>query len=170
MLVLQFLINFIKVLNEQASPRAIAGGVALGAVIGLTPTGSFHNAVILLLIFFLTVNKSAALFSALLFSLIAPLGAPLYDRLGRFLLVDMAALRPFWTVLYNTPVVPWTKFYNTRTLGSLMVALVLFWPIFVGVTRGVERYREQVVARFRQWKVFHLLKASTWYQRLERFL
>ncbi len=38
MLILQFLINFLKVLNEKASPQAIAGGFALGMIIGLTPT------------------------------------------------------------------------------------------------------------------------------------
>lgn len=170
MLILKFLIQFVKALNEQASPRAIAGGVALGAVIGLTPTGSFHNGLIVLLIFFLAVNKTAALASAFVFAAVSPLGAPLYDRLGRFLLVDAISLRPFWTALYNTPVVPWTRFYNTRTLGSFLVALLLFTPLFVLTTRGVIRYRERVLTRLRQWKIVQLMKASAWYVRLERFL
>jgi uncharacterized protein (TIGR03546 family) len=169
MLLLKLLINFIQVLNEKASPRAIAGGAALGAVIGLTPTGSLHNALILFLIFLLPVNKSAALFAAAVLSLPALLLAPLFNAVGRFLLVDARALAGFWEILYNTPVLPWTKFNNTLTLGSLVVALVLFFPIFYLSERGVLRYRDVVLAKARQWKVFQLIKASKYYALIEKF-
>lgn len=162
MLALKILASFFKALNEKASPRAIAGGLALGAIIGLTPKGSFHNAIVVLLIFLLPVNKSASLVSAGLFTLCSYLGDPLFNALGEALLTA-PALSPLWTTLYNTPVVPWTRFNNTLVLGSLLFSLLIFYPLFLVTTRFVVAYREKVVAAASKWKIVQILKVSKIY-------
>lgn len=162
MLALKILASFFKALNEKASPRAIAGGLALGAVIGLTPKGSFHNAVVVMLIFLLPVNKSASLVSAGLFTLCSYLGDPLFNALGEALLTA-PALSPLWTSLYNTPVVPWTRFNNTLVLGSLLFSLLIFYPLFLVTARFVVAYREKVVATASKWKIVQLLRVSKIY-------
>ncbi|MBK8650100.1 MAG: hypothetical protein IPN23_00015 [Elusimicrobia bacterium] len=43
MLILKIFAGFLQALNAKATPRAIAGGVALGALIGLSPTGGVQN-------------------------------------------------------------------------------------------------------------------------------
>jgi uncharacterized protein (TIGR03546 family) len=161
-LALKILASFFKALNEKASPRAIAGGLALGAVIGLTPKGSFHNAVVVMLIFLLPVNKSASLVSAGLFTLCSYLGDPLFNALGEALLTA-PALSPLWTSLYNTPVVPWTRFNNTLVLGSLLFSLLIFYPLFLVTARFVVAYREKVVATASKWKIVQLLRVSKIY-------
>jgi uncharacterized protein (TIGR03546 family) len=164
---MKLLVTFLKALNEKASPRALAGGFALGAIIGLTPKGSLHNVVVVLLIFLLPVNKSASLVAAALFSIMAYLVDPVFNRVGEFLLAR-PLLQGFWTTLYNTPVVPWTKFNNTLVLGSLSTALILFLPIFWGSARAVCQYRQRVVAVASKWKLFHLLKVSKLYMIYEK--
>lgn len=166
MLALKILASFFKALNEKASPRAIAGGLALGAIIGLTPKGSFHNAIVVLLIFLLPVNKSASLVSAGLFTLCSFLGDPLFNALGEALLTA-PALSPLWTTLYNTPVVPWTRFNNTLVLGSLLFSLLIFYPLFLVTTRFVVAYREKVVAAASKWKIVQILKVSKIYSLYE---
>jgi uncharacterized protein (TIGR03546 family) len=162
MIALKILLNFLKALSSRASPRAIAGGFALGAVIGFTPVGSLHNVVVLLLIFILPVNKSASLVSAALFALVSFPLDPLFDRIGYFLLTR-DALRGLWTAMYNTPVLPWTRFNNTVTLGSLAVSAVLFFPLFLGAAWGVKTYRTRVVAWAGRWRLMQILKASKLY-------
>ena len=159
MILLKFLMNFIKVLNEEAGPRAIAAGAALGAVIGLTPKGSPHNLVILALFFFLNVNGSAGAFAAAVFTLFAYLGDPLFNKIG-YDLLTAGPLRGFWTALYNTPAVPWTRFNNTLVLGSLVSSLILFWPLYFGGTWAVLKYRERVLSAVQKWKIMQAIKAS----------
>jgi uncharacterized protein (TIGR03546 family) len=140
-LALKILASFFKALNEKASPRAIAGGLALGAIIGLTPKGSFHNAFVVMLIFLLPVNKSASLVSAGIFTLCSYLGDPLFNAIGEALLTA-SALAPLWTSLYNTPVIPWTRFQQHPGPGKPSFFLVHFLPPVFGncsVCGGVPR-------------------------------
>jgi uncharacterized protein (TIGR03546 family) len=167
MIFLKILANFISALNAKATPRGIAGGFALGAIIGLTPTGSLHNIAVLLLIFILPLNKSASLVSAILFGLFAYALDPLFDRIGYFLLT-LPALKPMWTALYNTPVVPWTRFNNTVVLGSLVGALAVLPLLFWGAAWGVAKYRERVVAVVAKWKIAKIVKASKLFMLYEK--
>jgi len=162
MLALKILANFIKALNAKDGSRAIAGGLALGSVMGLTPVGSLHNGVVLLLIFILPVNKSASIVGTVLFSLVGFWGDPVFNRVGYFLLTH-PSLQNLWTTLYNTPVVPWTRFNNTLTLGSLVCA-VLFSPfLFWIIHKGVLKYRQHVVAVAAQWKLVRWVQATRLY-------
>ncbi len=167
MLILKLLMTFLKALNEKTSPRAMAGGFALGMIIGLTPKGSLHNAVVVLLIFLLPVNKSASLVSAAVFALFSYWLDPFFNSVGEFPLT-LPPLQGFWTTLYNTPILPWTRFNNTLVLGSVVISLVLFMPLFFVTTWGVATYRERVVAVASKWKMFQLLKVSKIYMIYEK--
>jgi len=169
MLAVKMLLKLLNILNKDATPRAIAGGMALGAIPGLTPVASLHNLIVLILIMMTTVNFTAALFSWGLFSVFAYLLDPLFNKIGYALLVQTAGLKPLWTALYNTPVVPWTNFNNTLTLGSLVFSLILFWPLYFLLVRGVINYREKVMAKVAQWKIVQILKASKLYSLYESF-
>lgn len=168
MFLFKILAGFLQALNAKSSPRALAGGVALGALIGLSPTGGVQNILWLLLVFLLPVNKSASVVSALAFAALAWPAAPLFDRLGHGLLTA-PALQNLWTTLYNTPVVPWTRFNNTVVLGGLTTGLFLFAPLFFGATWGVQRYRDRVLAVAAQWRLFQILRASKFYALYEKF-
>lgn len=159
MLIVKFLLKFIRVLNAAATPRAIAGGLCLGAVAGITPTASLHNLPVLLLALMLNVNFSSAMLGWGLFSVFSYIGDPLFNKIGLALLTA-PGLKPLWTALYNTPVVPWTKFNNTLTLGSLAFALAAFWPLFFFFIWAVKKYRERVLAVVQKWKITQALKAS----------
>ena len=86
MIILKLLLKFIGILNKEASPRAIAGGMALGMIIGLTPKGSLHNLVVLVFVLMLNVNAASAFVSAAAFAALAYLGDPLFNRAGYWLL------------------------------------------------------------------------------------
>ena len=60
MLWFKFIQKLIKVLNQDATPGQIAGGLALGAVVGLIPKLNLLALAVVLLILFLRVNIAIA--------------------------------------------------------------------------------------------------------------
>ena len=88
---------------------------------------------------------------------------PLFDRVGHWLLIDAVALRPLWTTWDNTPVLALTNFDNTVVLGSVVVWLVLFVPLWLASRFAVIRYRATVGERVRQSHFYKVLSASQLY-------
>ena len=58
---LKLLQSLIKTLHSDGTPGQVAAGMALGAVLGLTPLMNVHNLVILALILVLNVSFGGAL-------------------------------------------------------------------------------------------------------------
>lgn len=160
---LKLLQSLVKTLHSEGRPWQIAFGIALGSALGLTPLVSAHNAVILLLLCVLNVSFGAGLLGWVVFT---PLGFaldPVFDRIGRALLVGNESLRPLWTSWYNTPGMAWTNFNNTVTLGSLIGWLVLFLPIAAFAWWFTVQYRQTLGARLEQTSAMKAIKASQLY-------
>jgi uncharacterized protein (TIGR03546 family) len=165
----QILANFFKILRAGQTPRQIAAGFALGSIAGFSPTLTLQGLLVWLVILSLDVNLSAALFSFTLFALIAYLLDPLFHQLGYALLVQADGLKGFWTTLYNAPIAPLTRFYNTLVLGSLVGAIILSPLVYFGMKKFVVLYRTHLFARVERWKVYQLLSKNflvRWYQRI----
>lgn len=157
--ILKSILNFFQ---SNQDPDEISAGLALGSIIGLTPFNTLQNYVFLFLIFLFNVNKGAALFGILLFSLLGNLVDPLGHRLGYFLLTKVLVLISFWTHLYNMPIVPYTRFNNTVVLGNLIVALILFVPVWIGFRKAIILYRQTWKQKITQWKIVNILESTKW--------
>lgn len=160
---LKFVQSLVKALHSEGTPGQVAAGIALGSFLGLTPLFSLHNAVVFGLIVILNVSFPAALLGWALFVPVGFLLDPLFDAIGRRLLLDTPALTPLWTTLYNTPVVPLTNFNNSIVLGSLVFSLVAFLPLYFGGRWAVARYRATIGERVRQSKWYKAVTASKLY-------
>ncbi len=168
---LKLIKKFIRILNADATPGQIAGGIALGSIIGLTPFWTIHNLVILILIVIIKVNFTSAFFSIAIFGMIGWLLDPLANRLGYYLLVKAEGLRPLWTYLYNIPVAPLTRFNNTLVLGTFLISLLLFIPLLLLTRKGVQYYRLKLKARLEKMRFLQILKASklySWYKKFKQ--
>jgi len=166
---LKLIRDFIKILREGQTPAQVAGGFALGSILGLSPMLTLQGAVVWLVIFVLNVNLSAALVALTVFSLVAFLLDPLFHWFGFQVLVNIDALKSLWTSLYNAPIAPLTRFNNTVVMGSFLCALLLFIPIYFGMKRFVIAYRTTVGARVEKMKIYQVIKKSAlvqWYERL----
>ena len=161
--------DFIKILREGQTPAQVAGGFALGSILGLSPMLTLQGVVVWLLIFALNVNLSASLVALTVFSLVAFLLDPLFHWFGFQVLVNIDGLHSLWTSLYNAPIAPLTRFNNTVVMGSFLCALLLFIPIYFGMKRFVIAYRTTVGARVERMKIYQIVKRSAlvqWYERL----
>ena len=115
MLVLKLIQSLIKTLHSEGTPGQLAAGLALGAILGLTPLWNLHNLVVFALIVVLNVSFPGAMVGWALFVPVGFLLDPAFDWIGRTLLLETPVLQPLWTALYNVPVVPLTP--DARTSG-----------------------------------------------------
>ena len=163
MLVLKLIQSLFKALHSEGTPGQLAAGLALGSILGLTPLFNLHNAVVFALIMVLNVSFAGAMLGWAVFVPVGFLLDPVFDWIGRTLLLDTPALRPVWTALYNAPVVPLTNFNNTIVLGSLVFALVAWLPLFFASRWGVVRYRATVAERVKRSALYRTVVASKLY-------
>ena len=157
---LKLLQSLLKTLHSDGTPAQVAAGLALGAALGLTPLMNVHNLVIVALILVLNVSIGGAMLGWALFLPLGFLLDPLFDRIGRQLLLDTPALTPLWTTWFNSPVLPYTNFNNTIVLGSLVAWLALWLPIFFAARSAVTRYRATLGERVRQSRFYQAVTAS----------
>jgi len=163
MIFLKLIAKIFRILNAEATPKQIAGGVALGMIIGLTPTFSLHNIVVVFFILVIRVNITAAILSMFAFDLIGYGMDPLSDWLG-YAILTSTSLRPLWIEAYNAAIIPFTRFNNTVVMGSFVISLILLYPIFRLAEYGVERYRSDLAAKFQQWRIVKAVKMSRFYK------
>jgi uncharacterized protein (TIGR03546 family) len=168
---LKLISNFIKILREGQTPAQVAGGFALGSILGLSPMLTLQGLLVWLVILVLDVNLSAATLSLLVFSLIAFIFDPVFHHLGYFLLVNVESLKGVWTTIYNAPIAPLTRFNNTVVIGSFVCAVILFPLVYFGMKKFVVAYRTTVGARIEKMKIYQVVSKS-WvvqtYQRIRR--
>lgn len=166
---LQLVSNFIKILREGQTPAQVAGGFALGVIVGLSPSFTLQGLLVWLIIFSVNVNLSAAFLSFTVFGLLGVLLDPIFHSFGLFLLVDIGAFQGMWTSLYNAPIAPLTRFNNTVVLGSFISGIVLVLPVYFGMRSFVIAYRTHVGQRVAKWKISQILSQNVvvrWYRRV----
>lgn len=165
---LQFIANFIKILREGQTPAQVAGGFALGSIIGLSPILTLQGLVVWLVILILDVNLSAATLSLLIFSLIAFIFDPIFHRIGYFVLVNIEGLKDIFTAWYNAPIAPLTRFNNTVVMGSFVCALILFPLVYFGMKKFVVAYRTTIGKRIEKTKIYKAINKSWIVQTYQR--
>lgn len=145
-----------QALTDGSSPRQLAWGIALGMLIGLVPKENLTAVALVIAVSALRVNLAAVSGSALVFAWSGVLLDPLSHRLGLALL-EADLLRPFWTWLFERPLMPWTSFNNSVVLGSLLIGLMLMYPVYRGVRPLCVRYLPVVEDRLKQLRIVRVL-------------
>ena len=104
-----------------------------------------------------------------------PPGAWLLDPLSHAIgsaILELEALRPLFTAMYNMPLLPLTRFYNSIVMGAGVLSILLAPLVFLGSRRLIVLYRERVVARFKSsplWKLWSGTVFFKWYVTYEKF-
>ncbi len=152
--------SFINIFREGQTPAQVAGGFALGTLIGFSPMLTLQGVLVWLVILVLDVNISAALLALTVCKLVAYLLDPLFHSLGFIVLVRIDFLQGLWTSFYNAPIAPLTRFNNTVVMGSFLFAAVCFVPVYLGMKHAVVAYRTHIHSRFEKWKIYQIVDRS----------
>ena len=159
MLVARFLRKLLVILgSEKVSPQQIAGGIALGCLLGLLPSHDLMIVIVALVGLSLNINLSSALASLGLVKPIVVMIDPILNRVGELLLVDISALTPVWTFLSKVPFLLLAGFNNTLTLGALVTGLVIWWPVRWLSVKAVVGYRNTLHPKVSKLKIVKALK------------
>lgn len=162
-LILKQIFSLLKVLNSDTGENQIAAGIACGLILGFAPVFSLQTVLVIIMLFFFRIQAGAAFASAFFFGLVAFVLDPAFDAVGKIVL-EMGALKGLFTTMYNAPIVPFTKFYNSIVMGSLVISFGLFPIMFFLTKKMVVKYRVTVVAKFEQTKFWKAVKATSLYK------
>jgi uncharacterized protein (TIGR03546 family) len=168
-LLLKQIFGFLKLLNSDTGTNQLAAGVAAGFVLGMTPAFSLQTILIILIILFFRIQIGAALLGAFFFAFPAYIMDPMFSKVGEIIL-ETEGLSALWTSLYNMPIIPFTRFYNSLVMGSGIVAFSLSPLIFILSKKMIQKYRVVVVERFKETKFWKAVKATAlfkWYAKYD---
>jgi uncharacterized protein (TIGR03546 family) len=159
---LKQLFSLINLLNSDTGHNQIAAGIACGLILGFAPVLSLQTVLVFLLLFFFRIQIGAAFLAAAGFKFIAYLLDPVSNAVGMWAL-EIDALKPLYTELYNMPIVPLTRFYNSIVMGAGIISIVLAVPVYFLSKKLILKYRATVVARYQNTKFWKALKATKVY-------
>jgi uncharacterized protein (TIGR03546 family) len=167
-LILKQIFAFLKLLNSDTGTNQIASGIAVGFILGMTPAFSLQTLLVFVLLFLFRIQMGAAFLAAFFFKFIAYLLDPVFHIVGSQVL-EMDALKSMYTALYNLPILPFTRFYNSIVMGSAVVAIILAPFIFILSKVLVIKYRQTVLEKFKQSKVWKVVKATSFYKWFHKY-
>jgi uncharacterized protein (TIGR03546 family) len=160
---LKQIFSLLQLLNSDKGTNQIAAGVACGLILGFAPAFSLQTVLVIFVLFFFRIQIGAATLSAFFFAFVAWLLDPIHNRVGMAIL-ENESLNPLFTHMYNMPIVPFTRFYNSIVMGSAVVSIILALPTFFIAKLFIAKYREHIVARFQSTKVWKAFKATPIYK------
>lgn len=160
---LKQIFGLVKLLNSDTATKQIAAGVACGFILGFAPVFSLQTVLVIFILFFFRIQIGAATISAFFFAFIAWILDPIHNWVGMKVL-EAESLNPLFTAMYNMPLVPLTRFYNSIVMGSAIVSIVLALPVFLVSIILIQKYRQTVVARFQNTKFWKAVKATGFYK------
>ncbi len=160
---LKQIFGLLKLLNSETGQNQIAAGIAAGFILGMTPFLSLQSFLVFICIFFFRIQAGAAFIAAFFFAFAGYLLDPIFHSVGSAVL-EMPSLQGLFTAMYNMPLVPLTRFNNSIVMGSAVVTIALSPVVFLISRALVAKYRDTVVARFRESKFWKAVQATSLYR------
>lgn len=166
MKVKQQLYNFVHLIMKEHSARQIAASSVLGLFLAFAPIGSLHWIFCIVVMLLLRFNTVVTLASYLFFAPLAFGLARLSHRIGYWILVANPDLHRFLAWLFHAPILPYTQLNNTVVLGSLLISLTLAVPVFIVVTRLLNKHGKNLTLRLKYsrfwntWSRYRLMPAE----------
>ncbi len=159
------IISLIKLLHSENGAQQIAAGITLGILLGFSPLLSLQGILITLLLFVLRVQLGAAITAVALTKLFAALLMGTLSSIGDYAL-RMEIFQPLYIMLFNAPLIPYTKFNHTVVMGGFVLSLLIGPIIYFFILIAVKKYQFAIVDKIRNTAIAKGVKASSivqWY-------
>ena len=165
MRLLSKILNFFKALNGNVSKAQLAAGFACGVLLALIPAGNLLWIALYLVFMFFKINAAAEFLTIGILKLAYGAFAPLTDAAG-WSILGSPALQGFFTRLYNTPIVPFTRFNNSLVMGGLAVGLGAWIPLFILFFILIGLYRRRISPRLKNSGFYKAIAKHPFVQKL----
>jgi len=160
-----------KLLNSETGIHQISWGVALGFILGMAPTLSLQSILVFICLIFFRIQFGAALATAFFFKFVAFLLDPVFHKVGTVVLTHEPLL-PLFEKMYNMPLVPLTRFYNSIVMGSGVLSILLAPVIYLATLYVVKKYRVHIFEKIKNSRLLKMAKATglyQWYKKYDEF-
>ena len=137
---LKYIKSFFQALNANAHPGDIAHAISLGLLLAFVPKANLLWSFLFFLTFFIRVNTGALFVSLILFSFAVPFADIATEMLG-YGILSIPFLKPFFTLMYQTPFLGLTRFSNTMVAGGFAAGIITYVPVYFLVISLVAKYR-----------------------------
>jgi uncharacterized protein (TIGR03546 family) len=149
---IRLIAKLITALNANSRAGEIGAAVSSGVLLALVPTGNLLWIALFLIFYFTRLHIASMLFTILIVKSFAFLFDPLFHATGAKVL-SAPLLEPLWTRIYSMPIIPYTNFNDTVVMGSLLVGLLLWIPLFFLFTALVRMYRRKLAPKIAESKL-----------------
>jgi len=138
-----------RALNANANPGEIAHAFSIAMLLGLLPKNNLLWYLLFVFFLFVRINKGAYFLLLILFSMLAPLGDPIFNSVG-YKVLTLPALEGAFSTLIEIPFVGFTRFNNTIVMGSLIAGIILYIPVYILGRIFVKQWRTVIASRIRK--------------------
>ena len=140
--------QFVAALNGNLKRGQIAAGFAWGLIFGLIPAGNFFWILFFLISFCFRHHHGSKILVMAITKLLFFAIWPLTDALG-WEVLHIESLAPLYTIFYNMPFVPFTRFNNTLVAGGIVAGIALWIPMYFLVRSLIPAYRKNLAPKIR---------------------
>lgn len=152
--------KLITALNSNSRIPEIALGLTLGISLGLLPFNIILSGLLILAVIIIRCNVAAVFLGLLIGNISGTAVDPIAKKLG-YIVLTLKPLTPFWTTLYNLPIVPLSRFNHSHIGGMLILLIIGFYPIYKLMSYLVAYYRTHLQERIKKSKIYKTLKLSS---------
>lgn len=146
--------------HKSENAFVLALSFSLSLFPGFTGLTSFFGFMSLFIALIFRVQLGAYFIGYFAFSLLSIPFLTYFDSIGESLLMN-ESLNPFWTQLYQWPVMHWLNFNHTTSLGGQVFALLLIIPSFFIFHFLILKYQTSVVQRLKSNKLYNSFMKSS---------
>jgi len=161
--------KLVLALNGNVKKSQIASGIAWGVLLGLVPAGNFFWIILFIVSFFFRHNHGAKIFGMAIIKFFAPILVYQVHAFGEWILYT-EAFKSFFTLMYNMPFVPFTKFNNTVVMGGLAGGVILWIPVFALFMILIPLYRNHLAPKIRESKLLKTIAKFPLFKLVEKAL
>lgn len=162
-LILKQIFGLLKILNSETGTNQIAMGIAMGFIVGMAPAFSLQTLLVIFFILIFRIQIGAAFVSGFFFKFAAFLFDPVFHSVGSNIL-EIKSLNSAFTILYNLPIIPFTRFNESIVMGSGVLSIILCPLVFLLSRLLIQKYRVLIVDKIKDTKLFKALKATSLYK------
>lgn len=162
---LKQIVKFLQALNSNRNPSEIANACCMGVLLGFMPKDNALWFLIFVFFFFVRINKPCYLLVTLLMSQLAWYLDPMFSSVGYTVLTHPAFVDLFGWIL-EVPFVGFTRFNNSIVMGSLVISLAVYIPLFISIRLLVLVWRKKISPKIGDSAVMKVLSKAPFIQKI----
>ena len=153
--------KLLKFLNSNESVENIAFSLTIALCVAIIPFNLIMHLLLLLLLIGFNGNLFIFLFITPILNIFTSSINLELHNIGNYFLGNDRFL-PIFEQLNDVPFLIFINWNNTVTFGSYILSLCLSIPTYFFYKFSINKYRQIILPKLKQSKLFHLLKVPSW--------